>query len=236
MKGTQGILTLVIAVLLFTTVHSQEDEEMVGTTLSLNCFHSISWRFFDLKPLMMDGDDTYYQSEREVDGQTFDVYFDFCRTLTESRQCKEVQSTAAEGLRGSDFQETCRSLTKKSGSNEKASLSSGNGNGEHLVLEYTSEDDCEFTEGEKFGVTYEIYCDSKIDSQPEFTLNTSKTNNCRPYFTTRHKAGCKVGDLNGLWRFIETYNIVFGIICMVIGLYLSVLGRKLIRPTIGLIF
>lgn len=85
-------------------------------------------------------------------------------------------------------------------------------------------------------MTYEIFCDSKVDSQPEFVLNTEKTENCRPYFTTTHKAGCKVGDLNGLWRFIETYNIVFGIISMVIGLYLSILGRKLIRPTIGLIF
>jgi hypothetical protein len=164
------------------------------------------------------------------------MYFDFCRTLTETRQCNEVESTSAEGLRDTEFQATCRSLTKKKGSDEKVTLSSSNGESDHLILTYTSDQDCEYSEGEKFGVTYEVFCNSSIKEQPEFVIDANRTEECRPYLTTRHEAGCKVGDLNGLWRFIETNNIVFGILCMLLGMYLTVLGRKLIRPTIGLIF
>lgn len=164
------------------------------------------------------------------------MYFDFCRTLTETRQCNDVESITTEGVQGSDFQETCRSLTKKRGSDEKVTLSSSNGEDEHLTLTYTSDQDCEYNEEVKFGVTYEVFCESSIGDQPEFVIDTNRTQDCRPYFTTRHRSGCKVGDLNGLWRFIETNNIVFGIICILLGLYLTVLGRKLIRPTIGLIF
>jgi hypothetical protein len=164
------------------------------------------------------------------------MYFDFCRTLTETKQCNEVESITTEGVQGSDFQETCRSLTKKKGSDEKVTLSSANGESDHLTLTYTSDQDCEYNEEVKFGVTYEVFCDSSIGEQPEFAIDANRTQDCRPYFTTRHRSGCKVGDLNGLWRFIETNNIVFGIICILLGLYLTVLGRKLIRPTIGLIF
>jgi len=50
-----------------------------------------------------------------------------------------------------------------------------------------------------------------------------------------HKAGCKVGDLNGLWRFVESNNWIFAISFIVIGAFNLILGRKLIRPTLFIV-
>jgi len=41
-----------------------------------------------------------------------------------------------------------------------------------------------------------------------------------------------VGDLNGLWRFVEDNLWIFAIVFMVVGAFSLVLGRKLIKPTL----
>lgn len=46
------------------------------------------------------------------------------------------------------------------------------------------------------------------------------------------KNGCKVGDLNALWRFVEANNWIFAIAFMVVGLFSLTMGRKLVRPTL----
>jgi hypothetical protein len=45
-----------------------------------------------------------------------------------------------------------------------------------------------------------------------------------------------VGDLNGIWRFVESNAWIFAIVFIVIGLFNLILGRKLVRPTIAIIF
>ena len=132
-----------------------------------------------------------------------------------------------------EFQEGCRRLTRNAGQSETISTES-NDQGDFLHLEYTTQNECKGEEN--YGISYKIFCDSDHDSDPIFTLDEAATTDCRPTFVTTHKAGCKTGDLNGLWRFVEANSVIFGIIFLVLGLYNLVLGRKLIRPTIGLIF
>jgi len=93
-------------------------------------------------------------------------------------------------------------------------------------------------ENKTYGISYEIVCDPEMDVKdtPSFTFNQDLSTKCRPYYTTRHKSGCQIGDLNAIWRFVEANSMIFGIVLMVLGSYNLTLGRKFVRPTIGIIF
>eukprot|EP00343_Euplotes_focardii_P000880 CAMPEP_0205798960 /NCGR_PEP_ID=MMETSP0205-20121125/65_1 /ASSEMBLY_ACC=CAM_ASM_000278 /TAXON_ID=36767 /ORGANISM="Euplotes focardii, Strain TN1" /LENGTH=368 /DNA_ID=CAMNT_0053059463 /DNA_START=150 /DNA_END=1256 /DNA_ORIENTATION=- len=182
---------------------------------------------------MKDGEDLVHNYQRNVDGDIYDVNFDFCESLPERLVCNGVDSLASEAKENSEFADNCRPLTSQKGSNQIINLESGDNIDEHLMLSYESETVCE--EG-FFGIGFEIFCDKDITDEPQFGLNNAKSTSCKPVYSTTHKAGCYTGDLNALWRFIESNNIVFGIIAMVLGAYNMILGRKFIRPTIGLIF
>lgn len=180
-------------------------------------------------------DDETYTQTRTIDGKEHTINFDFCNPLPESKRCGEVKASAVEAPTEEPFQENCHSLTKEKGKGQKVSLTKGEGEDEHLFLEYETDTECG---EEKYGIAYEIYCDKdgKLEDEVLFAKNPGASTDCRPVFSTQHKTGCKTGDLNGLWRFVESNSIVFGIIAMVIGAYNLILGRKFIRPTIGLIF
>lgn len=142
---------------------------------------------------------------------------------------------AVQALPTGDFQDSCQPLSGHHGLGESISQqeTGGEDSDEFLLLEYTTEEVCEGEE--KFGIAFEIFCEADNTNLPTFIPNDAKSTDCRPVFRTHHSGGCKVGDLNGLWRFIEGNSIIFGIISMFIGFYNLVLGRKFIKPTIGLI-
>lgn len=48
MKAITGILLLALVAFAAT----QQSEESLEAQFSIRCFHTIDWRFFDLKPLM----------------------------------------------------------------------------------------------------------------------------------------------------------------------------------------
>lgn len=175
----------------------------------------------------------YTRSRTLSDGSIYNVDFNFCDSLPQERNCNDQQALAVESNSDVEFQDGCRPLTRNRGDSEKISRES-NDNGDFLKLSYTTQNVC--SGEEYFGITYEIFCDSNVDGEADFTINEGASTDCRPVFTTTHKAGCKTGDLNGLWRFVENNSIIFGSIFIVLGLYNLILGRKLIRPTLGLIF
>lgn len=104
---------------------------------------------------------------------------------------------------------------------------------DHVQIDFTSDEVCQGDENH--GVSFEVFCDSDI-SDPVVAFNNTRSTECRRVFEVTHKAGCKVGDVNGLWRFVEANAYIFGAVLIVLGLYNLILGRKFIRPTIGMIF
>ncbi len=180
-------------------------------------------------------DGEFYTEEREIDGETYNINFDFCEALPAERSCNNINPLAVEAVSTGDFATVCRSLTQNKGKNQKIELANTDDEDslEFLDLSYNSDNLCEGEEN--FGISYEIFCDKDQQGLPTFSQNNDRSTKCRPVFRTHHKAGCQVGDLNALWRFIEGNSIIFGIIAMFIGLYNLVLGRKFIKPTIGLI-
>jgi len=173
------------------------------------------------------------------------TFFDFCRSLPEEKKCGDQSSLSVEiGTEFSpeEYQEHCINLTKNKGSNQKASLIEATGEGEtevadHLRIDFTTEDQCTtIPEIENYGITFEVFCDSNMDSEPLIVLNEELSNDCNPYYSITHKSGCMVGNLKGIWRFVESNAYIFAIVFMVIGLFNLILGRKLIKPAIAIIF
>lgn len=103
---------------------------------------------------------------------------------------------------------------------------------EHLILKYTSDDYCDGDK--KFGITFEVFCDKNV-KDAVIARNAEKSTDCVQYIDVTHKAGCKVGDLNGLWRFVEDNSWIFCIAFMVIGAFYTLFGLKLLRPTLFII-
>ena len=133
------------------------------------------------------------------------------------------------------YAESCVNLTQRPPAGQKVTLIEKNENvTEHLLLEYSTEKTCSET-NQTYGIAYEIFCDSNIDVVNPVLVG-AKSTDCRPFFEIHHRSGCKVGDINAVWRFVETNFWIFGITFIVIGLFILILGRKLVRPTLAIIF
>ncbi|CAI2369987.1 unnamed protein product [Moneuplotes crassus] len=229
-------LCILLACLVFASA-TNIPEGGLSSQFSINCFHTLDYTFFNLEPLRKQGDGEFHTMIRTVGGvDEYEVNFDFCEALPEVRSCKDVSPLAVESNREEQFADSCRQLTKHHGQDQDVSLQKTDSeNSERFIqISHTTNLQCE---GEtNFGVTFEIFCDKDQQDLPVFTENVAKSTDCRPVFRTHHNGGCQVGDLGALWRFVEANSIIFGIASMVIGFYNLILGRKFIKPTIGLIF
>jgi hypothetical protein len=164
------------------------------------------------------------------------VTFDFCESLPDEYQCGGVDTLASQHNTQASFNESCVNLAKKPGKGESVSLvKTDNEDKEHLILNYKSDNTCTGDESDTYGITFEVFCDKNVKDRPEIVLNTAKSDDCTQYVEVTHKAGCKVGDLNGLWRFVEENSWIFCIAFMVIGAFYTVFGLKLLRPTLFII-
>ncbi|CAI2370167.1 unnamed protein product [Moneuplotes crassus] len=232
MKATSIILLSCILAIAI----AGELREHLASQFSVKCVHTLGFTFFNLEPLKKKGDGEFYTVRRELsDGKEYEVNFDFCETLPEVRACKDVNPMAVEYDVQEEFSNSCRQLTKHQGKNKETTLENTEGEDSDQFIEIVHTSSLNCKNDEKFGITFEIFCDEEKKEIPEFVENPSRSSDCRPVFRTHHYGGCKVGDLNALWRFVESNSIIFGIVAMFIGLYNLVLGRKFIKPTIGLI-
>lgn len=174
----------------------------------------------------------FYQVTHKTETEDRVIKFDFCEPLPESLKCQNILSLATES-KSDQYAETCENLTQQNGNGQVATLVNGHGE-DHVQVAFTTDKQCQGDE--KFGITFEIFCDKSVKEDPITVFNTTRSTTCRPFIEVSHIAGCKVGDLNGLWRFIEANAYIFGAVSLILGLYNLVLGRKFIRPTLGMIF
>jgi len=162
-------------------------------------------------------------------GNPSTINFNFCNPVSQEYQCDSVEAVA-------NFKEDeagrCNNLSKKDGKGLNVHLNkTDNEDKEYITLEYTTDITCATGASQFYGINFEVVCDSKV-KDPVYAVNSELSSECRPHVTITHESGCKVGDLNALWRFIEEHVWIFGIIFMVIGGFSLVLGRKLIKPTL----
>lgn len=164
------------------------------------------------------------------------VNFDFCESLPTVYQCQAVDTLASQYQTDSAFNDTCVNLSKTPGSGQSVSLvETENESDEHLILTYTTDEECSGSDS-NYGIIFEILCDSSIsDTRPTIERIKDQSDDCVQYVQISHEAGCKVGDLNGLWRFVEDNSWIFCIVFMVIGAFYTVFGLKLLRPTLFII-
>jgi len=173
------------------------------------------------------------------------TFFDFCRSLPETKKCRDESTLSVEvgtDFSPEEFQAQCINLTKNKGKNQEATLIEAVGEGEfeikeHLRLDFSTEEECNLIpDVDYYGISFEVFCDASLEKEPAIVLNEALSNDCNPYFSVTHKSGCMVGDLKGIWRFVEDNAFIFAIVFIVVGLFNLILGRKLIKPAIAIIF
>ena len=183
-------------------------------------------------------DPVYEFDFTDSSGAEIMVNFDFCESLPTEYQCESQDTLASQHQSDSAFNDTCINLTKKPGSSQSVSLvETDNEKDEHLKLTYTVDKECTASSNAtNYGIVFEVLCDSSIkDQRPKIERIADLSNDCVQYVQISHDAGCKVGDLNGLWRFVEDNAWIFCIVFMVVGAFYTVFGLKLLRPTLFII-
>lgn len=174
----------------------------------------------------------YTVEETDVTGNDLNLDFDFCEPLPYERHCHGNETLATISDKDGDFNQTCSTLTEAAGKGETVTLvETDNEKDEHLILAYSNGTECPLEDEASYGITFEVFCDNEAEDV-KYSLNTERTNACRKFVDVHHKSGCKKGDLNGLWRFVESNAWIFAIVFMVVGAFSLVLGLKLIRPTL----
>jgi len=58
---------------------------------------------------------------------------------------------------------------------------------------------------------------------------------CTDVLTMHSKHACPVVDVQDLFLFIEKYHIIFGLVFLVIGLFVTGFGLKMIKPTVFIV-
>lgn len=157
-----------------------------------------------------------------------------CESLDSEYVCEEGDDTLAVQKK-TQVNDTCNTLTKKPGSGESVELiKTDNQDYEHLLLKYSTDVSCP-NSTENYGIKFEIFCDENANEDPVPERNDEKSTDCMQYIEMTSKHGCKVGDLNGIWRFVDDNSWIFCIVFMVVGAFYIILGRILLKPTLFII-
>ena len=139
----------------------------------------------------------------------------------------------------------CQNLTQQQGIGEKVRLvETHNPDLEHLVLSYTT-NICfdlpilQHYNSSKdilsYGIEFEIKCDPSYSSAPRIRRNDAKSNDYMQYIEIESTHGCKLGDLNGIWRFVDQNPWIFFIVFVIVGAFYTFFGRIYLKVNLFII-
>ncbi len=104
-----------------------------------------------------------------------------------------------------------------------------------LRLNYTHGDICKANTDKYYTLSIDVVCDKNATDQfPNATLLRS-SDPCLTRLMVTSTYGCHVASINAIWSFLNKYVGLWGALLIVIGIVLSMFGRKLFKPTICLL-
>lgn len=103
------------------------------------------------------------------------------------------------------------------------STDSNGSNIEQVSLVYTSQEAIDGCDTATF--TVNLICDTSIET-PSTTTTVTKSG-CNYSTSISAADACPVFTVNGLWTFLEQYDWLWGAVFIVLGVFLTFLGRKL---------
>ena len=77
----------------------------------------------------------------------------------------------------------------------------------------------------------QIQCDKDVEVTSDYTISDSD-DKCYKILSFKHKTGCKIGNLSGLWQWFTKNKWFMFVAFLIIGSVLCFLGRTLFRPVL----
>lgn len=91
--------------------------------------------------------------------------------------------------------------------------------------------------GQNFGLIVKAYCAKNVttDQVDKFEFNRELPGTCTQVYTVNSGAACPKIDLDALYEFLSKYKVLWGFVFIVLGMFISYFGRKMIKPTVFVI-
>jgi len=132
--------------------------------------------------------------------------------------------------------QTCESLSgpKAQGVTNFTVLRDENDKEYAVNLKYQgSNDTCQ--SGENLGLDIKIFCDKEMGQGLTRDVKFVKEDKCIQYIEMHSKHGCPTFDAIYIFRFLDQWKALWGMGFIAIGVFVTFLGRKSIKPTIFLL-
>jgi len=122
---------------------------------------------------------------------------------------------------------TCVPLSTDSTDSISFATGTRNGNTQDGI-QYSAADTTDYVSNcDSFTTKVDLVCDSNITTPLNVTVATFDNSECTFYTEVRGAGACEVLSINGLWEFFDQYKDFFGIVYIVLGIFMTFFGRKL---------
>jgi len=153
---------------------------------------------------------------------SYDIFYNLCSNLNESTADCNGDYYAAFDSSPSGTAD-CTAMSSSSTDSITYTSSVSNDNLNQIAIQYNGVDAIDGCDNPTF--TVNMICDTSI-AEPSTTTTVTK-DNCNYSTSIAAADACPVFTVNGLWTFLEQYDWLWGAIFIVMGVFLTFLGRKL---------
>lgn len=195
---------------------------------------------------------SFYESKGyEEDGDKYEIAFNFCNPipaalLNEKYSYCEAAEADRFGYAVDTVKETCAALT----GNEKETkikyeeMEENETKAEKAGIKVTyplSDKDCEEAglegKGYKRGLQLNVICDEAMEAGAVDRIRylVLAPGTCTEVVEMHSKNGCPVFDMQDFFLFVDRYHIIFGLVFILLGLFVTTFGLKMIRPTVFIV-